>query len=124
MSHTTARCMPRMAIVLMTVTLSVLADGVSHSDAHQDPCYRLHSCPSDHGTYVCGDKGRCDQCPDNQYCLAGKPRVASSVKPTPAPPSPSPSTTTTPSPVTVDSVGSVKNARQNRLADLGQTLSA
>jgi hypothetical protein len=64
--------------------------------AHQDPCHRLHSCPSDHGTHVCGDKGRCDQCPDNQYCLAGKPRVASSPTPAPAPPAPLPSATPRP----------------------------
>lgn len=68
---------------------------------HQDPCHRLHSCPSDHGTYVCGDTGRCDQCPDNLYCLAGKPRVASSVNPAPVPPGPSPHATTTPSAVAV-----------------------
>jgi phosphatidylserine/phosphatidylglycerophosphate/cardiolipin synthase-like enzyme len=71
------------------------------SQAHQDPCHRLHSCPSDHNTYVCGDKGRCDQCPDNEYCLARQPRVTSSVNPAPAPRSPPPSATTTPSAVTV-----------------------
>jgi hypothetical protein len=54
-------------------------------EAHQDPCHRLHSCPSDHRTYVCGDKGRCEQCPDNQFCLAGKPRIAASPSPSPAP---------------------------------------
>ena len=43
----------------------------------------VHSRPSAHNTYVCGDKGRGDQRPDNQHCLAGKPRTASS--PTPAP---------------------------------------
>jgi phosphatidylserine/phosphatidylglycerophosphate/cardiolipin synthase-like enzyme len=72
---------------------------VSH--AHQDPCHRLHSCPSDHGTYVCGDKGRCDQCSDNQYCLAGKPRVAASPSPAPAHSAPSPYAPTLPSAVTV-----------------------
>jgi PLD-like domain len=56
--------------------------------AHQDPCHRRHSCPSDRNTYVCGDLGHCEQCPDNPYCLAGKPRAAS---PSPAPTSPSPS---------------------------------
>lgn len=69
--------------------------------AHQDPCHRWHACPSDRHTYVCGDKGRCDQCPDNQYCLAGKSRVVSSTPPAVAPPAPSPSVTTTPSAVTV-----------------------
>ena len=71
------------------------------SFSHQDPCHRLHSCPSDHHTYVCGDKGRCDQCPDNQYCLAGKPRVASSPTPAPMLPAPMTTATTTPSAVTV-----------------------
>jgi hypothetical protein len=65
--------------------LLVLCLWLSVSSAHQDPCHRLHSCPSDHNTYVCGDKGRCDQCPDNQFCLAGKPRLASSSAPAPAP---------------------------------------
>jgi phosphatidylserine/phosphatidylglycerophosphate/cardiolipin synthase-like enzyme len=68
--------------------------------AHQDPCHRWHACPSDRQTYVCGDKGRCEQCQDNQFCLAGKPRLASSPAPAPVPPTPSPSTTTTPSAVT------------------------
>jgi phosphatidylserine/phosphatidylglycerophosphate/cardiolipin synthase-like enzyme len=68
--------------------------------AHQDPCHRWHACPSDRQTYVCGDKGRCDQCPDNQYCLAGKSRVVSSTPPAVASPAPSPSVTTTPSAVT------------------------
>ena len=70
-------------------------------EAHQDPCHRLHSCPSDHGTYVCGDKGRCNQCPDNQYCLARKARPASVSPPAPAPFSPVPSTATSPSSTTV-----------------------
>jgi phosphatidylserine/phosphatidylglycerophosphate/cardiolipin synthase-like enzyme len=69
--------------------------------AHQDPCHRRHACPSDRQTYVCGDKGRCDQCPDNQYGLAGKPRLTSSSTPAPAPPDSLPSATTTPSAVTV-----------------------
>lgn len=39
--------------------------------AHQSGCHRWHSCPSDHGTYTCGDTGYCSQCPDNNYCKAG-----------------------------------------------------
>jgi phosphatidylserine/phosphatidylglycerophosphate/cardiolipin synthase-like enzyme len=57
-------------------------------EAHRAPCHSNHSCPSDRGTYVCGDKGRCDQCPDNAYRLAGKPRMASTASPSLAPPSP------------------------------------
>jgi phosphatidylserine/phosphatidylglycerophosphate/cardiolipin synthase-like enzyme len=83
------------------VALVLLGAWIVISHAHQDPCHRLHSCPSDHNTYVCGDKGRCDQCPDNQYCLANKPRLAPSSTPAPAPRSPSSSATTTPSAVSV-----------------------
>jgi phosphatidylserine/phosphatidylglycerophosphate/cardiolipin synthase-like enzyme len=83
------------------VAMVLLGAWIVASQAHQDPCHGLHSCPSDTGRYVCGDKGRCDQCPDNLYCLAGKPRRASSLTPTPVPSTPLPSATTTPSGVTV-----------------------
>ncbi len=39
-------------------------------------CHRWHSCPSNRGTYVCGDRGYCNYCPDNQYCKAGKPSAS------------------------------------------------
>ncbi|MDQ4072800.1 MAG: thermonuclease family protein, partial [Thermoproteota archaeon] len=29
---------------------------------HQDACHRWHSCPSDNGSYVCGDKGYDSEC--------------------------------------------------------------
>jgi phosphatidylserine/phosphatidylglycerophosphate/cardiolipin synthase-like enzyme len=90
---------PLLRTSLMAMVL--LGAWIVASQAHQDPCHGLHSCPSDTGRYVCGDKGRCDQCPDNLYCLAGKPRRASSSTTTPAPPALWPSTTTTPSAVTV-----------------------
>ena len=60
--------------------------------SHSSGCHSWHSCPSDSGTYVCGDKGKCSQCPDNQYCSGGSPRSApsSSVEtPPPSPPPPS-----------------------------------
>jgi Staphylococcal nuclease homologue len=56
------------------------------SFGHQDPYHRLHSCPSDHNTYGCGDKGRCDQCPDNEFCLGQKPRAATQSLTQPTPP--------------------------------------
>src|SRR6266508_3101679 len=89
-----------LAMTILRWALLPLCLWLSAASAHQDPCHRLHSCPSDHNTYVCGDKGRCDQCPNNQYCLAGKPRMASSPTPAPTQPSPQPMTTTTPSAVT------------------------
>jgi phosphatidylserine/phosphatidylglycerophosphate/cardiolipin synthase-like enzyme len=86
---------------MFLVVLLGLMGWIVAIDAHQDPCHRRHACPSDHGTYVGGDLGRCDQCPDNQYCLAAKPRVAASPSPTPAPPASTSSQSFTPSAVTV-----------------------
>jgi hypothetical protein len=88
-------------VVVWQWTFVLLCFWLGAASAHQDLCHRLHSCPSDHGTYVCGDKGRCDQCPDNEFCLAGKARITSSPAPAPAPRASSPSTTTKPSAVTV-----------------------
>jgi phosphatidylserine/phosphatidylglycerophosphate/cardiolipin synthase-like enzyme len=89
-SHTITRIVQRISMVLVIASLAFLADGIHLSEGHQDPCHRLHRCPSDRNTYVCGDKGRCEQCPDNQFCLAGKPRVAAVPAPAPAPPAPTP----------------------------------
>ena len=38
------------------------------TEAHRSGCHRWHSCPSDSGSYICGDTGHCSGCPDNQYC--------------------------------------------------------
>jgi phosphatidylserine/phosphatidylglycerophosphate/cardiolipin synthase-like enzyme len=90
----------RPLLCISLVAMVLLGTWIVASHSHQDPCHRLHSCPSDRNSYVCGDKGRCDQCPDNQYCLAGKPRALSSPSPTLVPLAPSPGATTTPSAVT------------------------
>jgi phosphatidylserine/phosphatidylglycerophosphate/cardiolipin synthase-like enzyme len=90
-----------LAMTVLWSMLLALCLWLSAASAHQDPCHRLHACASDHHTYVCGDKGRCDQCPDNQHCLAGKSRMVSSTPPAMAQPALSPSVTTTPSAVTV-----------------------
>jgi len=47
------------------------------ASSHRSGCHRWHSCPSDRGTYICGDTGHCSQCPDNQYCLNRNPRRVS-----------------------------------------------
>jgi endonuclease YncB( thermonuclease family) len=77
----------RPIIFLLSIS-SVIALLSAQCHAHQDPCHRLHSCPSDHHTYVCGDKGRCDQCLDNEFCLGRAPRAAAQkpTHPTPTPP--------------------------------------
>jgi hypothetical protein len=74
MRHTIARIVRRFTLVLILASLTLLAHGISPGDAHQDPCHRLHSCPWDYQTYVCGDRGRCDQCLHNDYCQGSKPR--------------------------------------------------
>jgi micrococcal nuclease len=67
-----------------------LVGWVALATAHQDPCHRRHSCPSDHGTYICGDLGYCSQCPDNAHCLAGQPRAAARPPATLDTPAPAP----------------------------------
>ena len=36
--------------------------------AHRSWCHAEHSCPTEHGTYTCGDFGDCSECDDNAYC--------------------------------------------------------
>jgi hypothetical protein len=43
---------------MMMFTLS----SVNAAYAHRDGCHRWHSCPSDNGSYVCGDLGYTSQC--------------------------------------------------------------
>jgi len=59
-------------IVFLVVLCAALVP--STADAHRSGCHRWHSCPSDTGSYVCGDTGHCSGCPDNQYCAAGQPK--------------------------------------------------
>src|SRR5947207_10273661 len=58
------------------VALTLLAASSPYGHAHRSGCHRWHSCPSDTGSYVCGDTGHCSACPDNEYCLASKSRQA------------------------------------------------
>lgn len=55
--------------------------------SHRSGCHRWHSCPSDRGTYICGDLGYCSGCPDNEYCENGKPKSAASKQKPQQPPS-------------------------------------
>lgn len=52
---------------LLVVSLILTASFVLSVDdlafAHRSGCHRWHSCPSDTGSYVCGDKGYTSQCP-------------------------------------------------------------
>jgi len=71
-----------LAGLAFALTLSLVAPIA----AHRSGCHRWHSCPSDTGSYVCGDLGHCSQCPDNQYCQGGQPRPAAQPPPEPAAP--------------------------------------
>jgi endonuclease G len=57
---------PILFILLLQVSLT--------ASAHRSGCHRWHSCPSDRGTYTCGDMGQCSGCPDNEFCQGGSPR--------------------------------------------------
>jgi hypothetical protein len=81
--------------------IGILGGWLALVSAHQDPCHRLHRCPSDTHTYVCGDRERCEQCLDNPYCLAGQLRPAASSPAAPAPPAPIPSLPLGPAGMTV-----------------------
>jgi hypothetical protein len=67
----------RALLLLAGVVAGLAAAGFaspSTASAHRDGCHRWHSCPSDTGSYVCGDLGYTSECP--------------AVPPTPAPPPP------------------------------------
>ena len=76
---------------IMIVLLSLAVWGTA-GEAHRFGCHRWHSCPSDRGTYVCGDLGHCSQCPDNEFCRSGQPRTAANSPGKPATPPVKPAT--------------------------------
>lgn len=49
------------AIVVACLGTTLL--GAGPAQAHRDGCHRWHSCPSDSGSYVCGDLGYDSECP-------------------------------------------------------------
>ncbi|MFY9300890.1 MAG: thermonuclease family protein [Candidatus Nitrosotenuis sp.] len=61
----------KLAAILLVLVLALPLFGVA--SAHIDGCHSRHSCPSDTGSYQCGDKGYCAECSDNNYCKAQKP---------------------------------------------------
>lgn len=62
--------MKLLALFLITVLILSTTNLVF---AHRDGCHSKHSCPSDTGSYECGDMGHCSECSDNKYCKTGKP---------------------------------------------------
>ena len=57
-------------IVLMLLVGLFSIEGLSNDTyAHRDGCHRWHSCPSDTGSYACGDLGIDTYCLDRQDIL-------------------------------------------------------
>jgi phosphatidylserine/phosphatidylglycerophosphate/cardiolipin synthase-like enzyme len=77
---------PRRHHAIRILTLVLFGTSFPDLDAHQDPCHRWHSCPSDQGTSVGGDLGHCEQCPDTPYCEGGKPTPTAQQTPLPSQP--------------------------------------
>jgi hypothetical protein len=94
----------RLRIMMLLIFVSV-SGGMTLMESHQNPCHRLLSCPSNPHTYICGDRGRCEQCHYNQYCLGWKPRTASTASPAPAQLSPGANIFTSPENTTVYFIG-------------------
>ncbi len=57
--------------IIIGVALAMFFIILSPAQAHQSGCHRWHSCPSDSGSYTCGDTGYCSECPNNYYCKGG-----------------------------------------------------
>lgn len=64
-----------------TSVAEIVSASAAEIVAHRSGCHRWHSCPSDSGSYTCGDTGYCRFCPDNYYCLNGRPRPPSPPEP-------------------------------------------
>lgn len=52
--------------VLLFSSAAVLFMLLAPAQAHRSGCHRWHSCPSDTGSYVCGDLGYTSGCPTTQ----------------------------------------------------------
>ncbi len=49
-------------LLVLLLPVSIVFTPLAH--AHRDGCHRWHSCPSDSGTYECGDLGDYSECPN------------------------------------------------------------
>jgi len=57
MRFTKSRTGPLAALTVIAFLAGATFGSVSVAEAHQSGCHRWHSCPSDTGSYVCGDLG-------------------------------------------------------------------
>jgi hypothetical protein len=60
---------------LLFVSLVVFVLIPTGASAHRSGCHRWHSCPSDTGSYVCGDTGHTSQCSEQKGNRAGDPPI-------------------------------------------------
>jgi hypothetical protein len=51
-----------LALLLISLVFVSVVQVIETGYAHRDGCHRWHSCPSDSGSYVCGDLGKNDEC--------------------------------------------------------------
>lgn len=51
---------------MILISIAIFPIFPLESLAHRDGCHRWHSCPSDDGSYVCGDLGYDDECGGNE----------------------------------------------------------
>lgn len=74
--------MKSLRIFLWAFTIALaLVVYVQPASAHRDGCHRWHSCPSDSGSYVCGDLGYTSECPATNPA----PQTVQPAAPPPAP---------------------------------------
>ena len=55
-----------LAVIVLLATSLLLLGTNQDSSAHRSGCHRWHSCPSDTGSYVCGDLGYDTYCPKSE----------------------------------------------------------
>ena len=67
--------MQKRYIIIILLFIYILPFSVN---AHRSGCHRWHSCPSDSGSYTCGDLGHCSYCSNNQFCKNRSPRSTTS----------------------------------------------
>ena len=49
-------------VAIIFISFTIFPNLLTESLAHIDGCHRWHSCPSDDGSYICGDTGHDDEC--------------------------------------------------------------
>jgi hypothetical protein len=66
---------PRSFVASLVLAVCCVLGWSQPSVAHRDGCHAQHSCPSDSGSYVCGDTGNFSECPYSTLPDATEPEV-------------------------------------------------